>query len=150
MKNLTGNATAAVRASRAEAMSLLVDIDRTPVWHPEVIKYAEVLERDAHGLPTKARTKLHVVFGPVTKDFDLLMAVAVEESGTIKLRRIPHGPDDPERFDVTWQVADDGQGTRIRLGLVATLSVPRMMPIGGVGDALAAGFVGAARRALGG
>lgn len=147
MKELTGSATATTRASPAEALSFLEDVDRYPTWHPEVVKQAEVLERDAQGHPTKARTKLHVERGPLTKDFDLVMAVTVDPAGTIKLSRIAHEPSDPERFDVTWGV-DRGQSTRIRLDLAANLSVPRLVPLAGVGDSLAQGLVDAAARAL--
>ena len=34
-----------------------------------------MLERDDQGRPTKARTKLHVQHGPITRDFDLTMEV---------------------------------------------------------------------------
>lgn len=149
MKELTGTATGTTQASREQALSLLEAVDRYPSWHPEVIKHAEVLERDADGHPTRARTKLHVERGPLTKDFDLVMSVKVDPAGTIMLKRIPHGPSDPERFDVTWRV-DDAESTRIRLDLAANLSVPRLVPLGGVGDSLAQGMVGAATRALGG
>jgi ribosome-associated toxin RatA of RatAB toxin-antitoxin module len=148
MKELTGTASGTTQASRDQAMSLLEDIDRYPSWYPEVVKEAEVLERDAQGRPTKAHTLLHVERGPLTKDFNLVMTVNVDPSaGTIALRRVPHGPDDPERFDVTWRV-DDANSTRIRLELAANLSVPRLVPLGGVGDHLAQGLVSAATRAL--
>jgi hypothetical protein len=147
MKELRGTATSTTQATRDEAMALLEDIDGYPSWHPEVIKQAEVLERDGDGRPTRARTKLHVAVGPAVKDFDLLMKVDVDPAGTIKLRRIPHDPSDPERFDVTWSV-EGGASTRIRIDLVADLSVPRFLPLGGVGDALAQGMVSAATRAL--
>ncbi|HYB26691.1 MAG TPA: SRPBCC family protein [Solirubrobacteraceae bacterium] len=148
MKELTGSAAGTTQASRDQTMLLLEDIDRYPSWYPEVVKEAEVLERDGQGRPTKAHTVLHVERGPLTKDFNLVMTVNVDPSaGTIALRRIPHGPDDPEQFDVTWSV-DESNSTRIRLELAANLSVPRLIPLGGVGDSLAQGLVSAATRAL--
>jgi hypothetical protein len=128
-------------------MVLLEAIGGYPIWDPEVVKEAEVLERDAQGHPTKARCKLHVERGPMTRDFNLVMAVTVELAGTIKLSRIPHEASDGERFDVTWRVKG-GQSTLIRLDLLADLNVPRFLPLGGVGDDLAQDMVRAATRAL--
>jgi Polyketide cyclase / dehydrase and lipid transport len=148
VKELTGSASAATPAAPAEAMALLEAIERYPTWHPQVVKEAQVLERDADGHPTKARTKLHFEQGPLKRDFNLLMSVAVDPAGTIKLSRIPHEPSDPERFDVTWRVDGGNPSTRIRLDLAANLSVPRFVPLGGVGESMAAGLVTAATRAL--
>jgi hypothetical protein len=151
VKELTGSASGTTPATPAQAVALLEAIDRYPTWHPDVVKQAEVLERDAEGHPTKARTKLHVERGPLTRDFNLVMSVHVDPSGTIKLTRIPNEPSDKERFDVTWRVdggADGGQGTRISLDLLANLDVPRLVPLGGVGDSMAEGLVSAATRAL--
>jgi len=147
MKELTGKASGATSASLEQAMSLLEAIDGYPSWAPDVVKEAEVLERDAGGHPTKARTKLHVERGPLTRDFNLLFDVKVDPAGRIELRRIPHQPSDPERFDVTWRV-DGGQSTRIALELGANLDVPRFIPLGDVGDAMAGQLVSAATRAL--
>lgn len=147
MKELTGSAAGTTNATPEQAFALLEDIDRYPVWHPEVVKEAEVLERDAQGHPTKAHCKLHVERGPMTRDFDLVMAVSVEPGRTIALKRIPHEQGDAERFEVTWNV-DGGQSTRIALDLLADLNVPRFLPLGGVGDGLAEGMVSAATRAL--
>lgn len=148
MKELTGSASAATAASPEAAIALLEAIDRYPTWHPDVVKEAEVLERDAAGRPTRARTRLHVERGPLTRDFDLVMSVHVDPAGTIKLSRIPDESGDKERFDVTWRV-DGGQHTHIRLDLAANLDVPRLVPLGGVGDSMAEGLVSAAKRELG-
>jgi Polyketide cyclase / dehydrase and lipid transport len=148
VKELTGTAFSTTPASQAQCMALLEAIDRYPTWYPEVVKEAEVLERDAAGHPTRARTKLHVERGPLRHDFDLVMSVTIDPSGTIKLSRIPHEPTDGERFDVTWQVKQ-GDSRHIRLDLAANLNVPRFVPLGGVGDSLAQGMVSAATRALG-
>jgi Polyketide cyclase / dehydrase and lipid transport len=148
MKELTGSASATTSASPAECMALLEAIDGYPTWAPGVVTQAEVLERDGAGHPTRARAKLHVERGPLTRDFDLQFAVKVDPAGTVALNRIPHDGSDNERFDVTWHVAC-GQGTRVALELVATLHVPRFIPLGGVGDSLAESLVSDAMRALG-
>lgn len=143
MKELRGTATSAVAASPEECLALLAAVDRYPTWHPEVVRGVEVLERDASGQPTRVRAKLHVSQGPLTKEFDLVMAVTVRPPSLVSLARIPHGPKDEEQFDVIWHVDASAQ-TQIRLDLHANLSVPRLLPIGGIGDALASGFVTAA------
>jgi ribosome-associated toxin RatA of RatAB toxin-antitoxin module len=148
VKELTGSAAATTGATPEQALALLEDIDRYPAWHPDVVKEAEVLDRDADGHPTRARTKLRVEYGPLKHDFNLDMAVTVDLAGTIRLRRIPHGPDDPESFDVTWRVDGGNPSTRVRLDLAANLSVPRLVPVGGVGDSMAQGLVSAATREL--
>jgi hypothetical protein len=147
VKELTGSGSVTTSASPADCMTLLEDIDRYPTWAPDIVKEAEVLERDAAGHPVKARTKLHVERGPLTRDFDLVLDVSIDPAGTIALRRIPHQPTDEERFDVTWRV-DGAQGTRIALDLAANLDVPRFIPLGDVGDAMAQQLVSAATRAL--
>ena len=149
MKELTGTASATTAASPAEAMALLEAIDGYPGWAPEVVKEAEVLERDGDGHPTQARAKLHVERGPLTRDFNLLFDVKVDPGGTVALSRVPHMRSDGERFDVTWRVSGGGQSTRIELELGANLDVPRFIPLGGVGDSIAGDLVSAATRALG-
>ncbi len=147
MKELTGSASATTSASPERCVALLEAIDGYPSWTPEVVREAEVLERDGAGHPTRARTRLHVERGPLTRDFDLLFNVKVDAGGTVALTRIPHEPSDKERFDVTWKVGG-GHGTRIELRLAANLDVPRFVPLGGVGDSMAADLVSAATRAL--
>jgi ribosome-associated toxin RatA of RatAB toxin-antitoxin module len=148
VKELTGTAASTTDATQEQAFALLEDIDRYPTWNPEVVKEADVLERDAQGHPTKAHCKLHVERGPMTRDFNLIMAVSVDPNRMIKLSRIPHDPSDTERFEVTWSVAGGNPSTRIQLDLLADLNVPRFLPLGSVGDDLAQGMVSAATRAL--
>lgn len=141
-------AVALVSASLAECLALVEAVDVYPVWYPEVVRSVEVLERDARGLPSRARTKLHLSVEAVTKDFDLLMAVIVEPPATVTLAKV--GGD--ARFDVIWLLTE-GENTRIALELEASLDVPRFLPLGDVGDSVAQGFVTAAcaelaRRAL--
>ncbi len=128
-------------------MSLFTDVDRYPSWYPDVVKQVEVLERDDQGQPTKAHTKLHVQHGPITHDFDLTMAVEVDPPGTVKLSRIPHERSDGEKFEVTWRVSGAAP-TRLAVDLAANLDVPRFLPLGGIGDSIAQGFVSAAMREL--
>lgn len=147
MKELQGAAAVEVAASPAECVALLQAVDRYPTWYSEVVKRVEVIERDGNGRPSKANAMLHVVHGPLTRDFNLQLEVVNEPPATVKLVRLSHGAADHERFDVTWRVTESTR-TRINLHLNANLSVPRFVPVGGIGDGLAQGFVGAAARAL--
>lgn len=142
MKELQGRATALVAAPLDECLALLAAVDRYPAWYPEVVQDVEVLERGPDGGPTRVRTKLHVARGAVVKDFDLVMAVAVQPPGSVDLTRVgDHGSD--QRFDVSWRLREE-QRTRIDLDLRAALNVPRFLPLGGIGDSIAQGFVAAA------
>jgi hypothetical protein len=78
------------------------------------------------------------------RDFDLTLAVSVPGPDTVKLSRLPHGPEDREELEMAWEVQDE----RIELRIEAQLDVPRLLPTGGIGDSLAEGFVQAAVRAL--
>jgi len=146
MKELHGTATSIISAPLAECHALLAAVERYPVWYPDVVTEVEVLDSDGRGQATRARATLHVSVGPLVRDFHLVFAVIVEPA-KVKLDRIPHHAGDSERFDVTWRLAGGGD-TRIQLELGASLSVPRLLPLGGVGDTLAHGFVTAAVRAL--
>jgi ribosome-associated toxin RatA of RatAB toxin-antitoxin module len=147
VKELTGHAEGTTPASPEACVALLADVDRYPDWYPEVVKEVEVLERDDQGRPTKAHTKLHVQYGPITRDFDLTMEVTHSPPGAVRLSRIPHHGRDGEQFDVNWLVSG-AQPSRIALDLAASLDVPRFLPLGGIGESMAQGFVNAATTAL--
>ena len=159
MKDLHGTASAVVPAPLDRCRALFEAVDRYPDWYPDAVREVDVLERDHTGRPTKARAKLHLVWGPVVKDFDLVLAVVSEPPGPIRLTRIADAGS--SQFAVTWGLRDDGgthidhagtridhTGTRIDLNLTASMPVPRFLPVGGIGDAIADGFIGAATRAL--
>jgi ribosome-associated toxin RatA of RatAB toxin-antitoxin module len=148
MKELNGSAYSAVDATPAECMTLLEAVGRYPEWHPDVVQEVEVLaSNDGH--PTRVRAKLHMARGPLVKDFNLVMSVATDGRRSVKLTKVRDADSGPEVFEVTWLVEDTGP-TLIRLDLSASLDVPRFLPVGGVGDALAEGFVGAAVKQLSG
>lgn len=147
MKALGGTAASAVAATPRACFDLAAAVDRYPSWYPEVIRAAEVLERDAAGRPSRARATVHVAVAPFARDFELVMDVALEEGREVRLTRVANEPSDPERFGVTWRIAAH-PATQLALALEANLDVPRLLPLGGVGDRLAQGFVDAARRAL--
>lgn len=148
MKELDGSASASVAAPVERCFELLAAVERYPAWYPDVVTSVEVVERDAEGLPARARVTLHAAAGPLVKDFRLLLSVSTERPRSVRLTRIPHDGSDRERFDVAWRLHEGAQ-TQIVLALKANLSVPRFLPVGGIGDTLANGFVTAAARALG-
>jgi ribosome-associated toxin RatA of RatAB toxin-antitoxin module len=147
VRQLQGSGATSVAASPAACFALVVDVDGYPRWHPQVIRRAEALERGPDGLPTRVATTVHVAVGPLVRDFELTMDVAARPEREVRLTRVAHDPADPERFEVVWRV---GAGTpaELELELAATLDVPRLVPLGGVGDRLAQGFVEAAKREL--
>jgi hypothetical protein len=149
MKELHAHASILVAASEADTLALLRAVEDYPRWYPDGVRSVSVLERDDDGASTKVRATLHVAQGPLVRDFGLTLAVTAPEPGTIELRRQRHGSGDQEQFDVTWRVLGGAQ-VRIELALDANLSVPRFLPVGGVAEGLAHGFVGAAAQALAG
>jgi len=147
MKDLSASASATLDAAPETCTALLAAVDRYPSWHPDVIREAEVLERGADGAALTARATVHVAVGPLVRDFQLLVSVAVEPGRRVTLTRVPHAPTDPERFRIDWLV-ESGPRTRLSVELSASLDVPRLLPAGAIGDSLAQGFVEAASRAL--
>jgi hypothetical protein len=144
MKELRGTATALVPVPMAQCLALLQAVDQYPAWYPDVVRTVDVLERDTSGLPSRARTKLHLSVGPLTNDFDLLMAITLGPPGTVKLVKVGG----TAKFDVTWSL-HEGDKTRLTLELEASLDAPRFLPLGGVGDSVAQGFITAASAELG-
>jgi ribosome-associated toxin RatA of RatAB toxin-antitoxin module len=144
MKELHGTASTPLSASAEQAFTLLCDLEAYPRWYPETVRSAEVTERSPEGLPAQARAQLHVSYGPLVRDFNLLLAVTADRPSLVALSRIPHDADDPEEFRVTWRIDDSS----ISIDLDANLSVPRLLPVGGIGESIAYGFVNAAARAL--
>jgi Polyketide cyclase / dehydrase and lipid transport len=147
VKQLQGTATREVAASAAQCVALFAAVERYPDWYPEVVRRVEVTERETDGRATKARAALHVVYGPLVRDFDFLLAISVDPPAAVRLERVRSGPADEQAFRVTWRAAE-GPRTRIDVRLDANLPVPRFLPVGGIGDGIAGGFVDAAAREL--
>lgn len=147
MKDLRGDAAATVTASSPECFALLSAIEDYPAWHPDVIRRAEVIQRGAGGQPSLARATVHVGIGPLRRDFELTMEVTTIPDRQVKLSRVPHESSDLEQFAVAWQIEPD-HPTRLTVELRANLDVPRFVPLQGVGDSLAEGFVAAAQAEL--
>jgi hypothetical protein len=149
MKELSGSAETTVAATRDESFALLAAVDRYPSWLGDAVREVEVLATGADGRATQVRTVLHVAAGPIVRDFHLVMDVSYREGEEVDLSRVPREGSEDDRFEVVWRVGS-GPTTRIAIELTATLEVPRLLPLGGVGDRLAQGFVDAAKRELDG
>lgn len=147
MKHLHGAAKAEVDLPIEDCLAFLAALEAYPSWYPDVVKEVKVVEYGDEGLPPKAETKLHLSYGPVSRDLDLLLAVSVRSAGLVQLTHVPRGPSGGASFDAIWRL-EDQEGTRLELELDATMPVPRLVPLGGVGDAFAAGFMQAAVEGL--
>jgi len=143
MKHLQGAAESTVSMPIEECLAFLAALEAYPSWYPDVVREVKVVESGDDGLPLKAETKLHLSYGPVSRDLDLLLAIRVRRPGLVQLTHVPRGPSSGTSFDATWRLESDGD-TRLALELEATMPVPRLVPLGGVGDAFADGFMQAA------
>src|SRR5437764_4548850 len=142
MKHLTGTASEKVAAPAERCLAFLAAVDEYPRWHPEVVRDVQVLDRDEHARPLRARATLHVAVGPLVRDFRLVLAVTVDPP-VVKLTRLPNEPSDEERLAILWRIREDGAASAIDLQLDAMLSVPRLLPPGGGGELIAHGLVSA-------
>lgn len=110
-----------------DCFALLAALDAYPSWYPDVVREVEVLEYGDDELPLRAETRLHLAYGPVSRDLDLLLAVRVRRPGLVQLTHVPRGPSSGASFDATWRL-EDHAGTRLELELDATMPVPRLVP----------------------
>jgi hypothetical protein len=149
MKDLAATATGETTATIERTFALLADLEGYPRWYPSGILAAEVLERDSGGAVTKVKTTLHAAVGPLVRDFRLHLAVSTEEPQRVTLERLPKDPRDREEMEVSWRLAVTPGGTRVTVELRARLSIPPLLPVGGVADGIARGFLNAALAALG-
>jgi ribosome-associated toxin RatA of RatAB toxin-antitoxin module len=141
-----GEATADVAAPPAECFALLAAVDRYPDWCPDVVRYVQVLDRDAAGQPQRVRMGIHVARAALEREFQLLLAVALEPPRSVTLTRVTDHPTNQE-FTAVWLLRPDNR-TRIALQLDAKLRVPALVPAAGIPDEIANAFVAAASRAL--
>jgi len=143
MKHLHGTARASVDVPIEDCLAFLAALEAYPSWYPDVVTDVEVIESGPDGLPARAETKLHLSYGPVSRDLDLLLAVHVSRPGLVKLEHVPRGASSGASFSATWHLEADA-GTQLELELDATMPVPALVPLSGVGDSFANGFMQAA------
>jgi ribosome-associated toxin RatA of RatAB toxin-antitoxin module len=147
VKELQGRASAELDVPPKDCFELLAAVDRYSEWF-EVVRHVEILEAERNGTPGLARAELHIPQSPFGQDFELFVAVRTESPVAIELSRVPDGPADPDRLDLTWRV-DGARSTRLEFEFDAAASfVPGFVPVGGAGEAIAQAAIEAARAAL--
>ncbi len=147
MKRIEGRASTPVAAPAEKCFALLEAVGDYPAWTGELVPSVEVLEEDAHGRPTKARATIHIAQSPINRDLEVVLALSTEPISAVRLSRVPHGPSDPERLKIVWGVRP-GRETTIELEFRATVSLPSLLPLPGVGNTVAQSLLGRAKRAL--
>jgi ribosome-associated toxin RatA of RatAB toxin-antitoxin module len=147
MKELQGRASAELEIAPEECFQLLAAFERYPTWF-EVVQEVEILEAEQNGTPGMARAALHIPQSPFGTHFELFLAVRTEAPVSVTLTRVPDGPYDEDRLELSWRVEGDAS-TRLQLEFDAAASfVPSFLPVGGAGDAIARAALDAARTAL--
>lgn len=147
LKRLHGSASARTAASLEACLELLKTLEGYPQWYPEVVREVTALERGDDGTASRAKVTLHVAYGPLEKDLELLVSLTVDPPSRVVLARVPHSASDSEEFEVRWLLEDDAQ-RHLTVELHASLEVPRFLPVGQLADSFAKGFAEAAARAL--
>ena len=148
MKELQGRARVELDVQPEDCFELLAAVERYPDWF-EVVSRVEILEEERSGAPGLARAELHVPQSPFGTRFELFVAVRTESPVVITLTRVPDGPADLDRLELSWRVQGGGF-TQLEFEFDAAASfVPGFFPVGGAGVAIAEAAIAAARAALG-
>ncbi len=147
MKELQGRATAEVAVPVEDCFALIAAIDRYPTWF-DVVREAEILERDPEGNPLTARVELHIPQSPFGKDFVLVVAVRTEPPFAVQVTKLPDDSDDVDRVELSWRMRE-GNSTHIEFEFDAAVSfLPGLLPLGGIGDVVAKVILGEAMDAF--
>ncbi len=147
MKELQGRARGELDVPPEACFELLAALERYPDWF-EVVREVELLEPEANGTPGLAWAAVYVAQSPFGKDFELFVAVRTDPPFVVTLTRVPDGPGDLDRLELTWRVGGGGS-TQLELEFDAAASfVPGFLPVGDAGDAIARVAIEAARDAL--
>lgn len=145
MRDLSATSAGEAPAPIEVVFERLSNVTDYPSWYPAGVKYAEELERGPDGEPSTVKTTLALAQGRIQRDFTLHLAVTRDRPRMIELRRLPKTADDRELVTITWQLGELGQErTRIEVALAAKLDIPRFLPLGGIADNIAGGFLNAA------
>ena len=147
MKELHGRASAELEIAPEECFEVLAAFELYPTWF-DVVQEVEILEIEQSGTPGMARAALYVPQSPFGTHFELFLAVRTEAPVAVTLTRVPDGPHDQDRLELSWRVRGAGT-TRLELEFDAAASfVPSFLPVSGTGDAIARAALDAARAAL--
>jgi ribosome-associated toxin RatA of RatAB toxin-antitoxin module len=147
VKDLQGRASGEVAVPLEDCFALIAAVDRYPTWF-DVVREVEVLERDRDGRPLTARVELHIPQSPFGTDFELVVAVETEAPVAVMLTKIPDGPHDQERAQLSWRM-QDGEATQVEFEFDAAVSfLPAFLPLRGIGDVVAEVMLDAATDAF--
>jgi ribosome-associated toxin RatA of RatAB toxin-antitoxin module len=147
VKELQGSASAEIELPPEECFALVASVDRYPGWF-EMIRAVEVLKRKPGGFPSLARVELHIPQSPFGTDFELVMAIEAEHPEAVLFTKLPAGPSDQDRLELSWRMRENG-ATEIEFEFDAAVSfVPGYLPVGSAGDAIAEAILGAATTAF--
>jgi ribosome-associated toxin RatA of RatAB toxin-antitoxin module len=147
LKELQGSASAEIAVPAEVCFALLASIDRYPAWF-EIVRDAEVLEREPDGRPRLARVELQVPQSPFGTDFSLIVAVQGDRPEEMQFTKLPDGPGDENRLALTWRLRENGN-TEIEFEFEAAVSfVPGYVPVGAAGDVIAEAILDAATAAF--
>jgi hypothetical protein len=148
MKSFDGRATTTVPSRPDECFALLAAVGDYPSWNPDLVRRADVLERDGQGRPTLVRMQIHVAESPFAKDFDLPLAVSYAPISSVSLTRMGTGSSDRTELSLRWDLAS-ADGTCIELTFhAATPLVPSFLPLPNIGDQIAQRLIDGVTRAL--
>ena len=148
MKELQGSASTEIELPVEDCFALLASIDRYPGWF-EVIRAVEVLKRKRERLPVAGAGRATHSAEPVRHGLRAVMAIEAERPGAVQFTKLPAGPTDQDRLEISWRMRENGN-TEIEFEFDAAVSfVPGYLPVGGAGDAIAEAILGAAANAFG-
>ena len=95
-----------------------------------------------------SRASRHVPQSPFGTKFELVVAIETERPGAMQFTKLPGGPADEDRLELTWQLRVNGS-TQIEFAFEAAVSfLPAFLPVGGAGDAIAEAILDAATTAF--
>jgi ribosome-associated toxin RatA of RatAB toxin-antitoxin module len=147
VKELHGSASGEIALPVEDCFALLASIDRYPAWF-EIVRAAEVLERESDGRPRLARVELHVPQSPFGTDFELLVLIDGELPEAMQFTKLPADAADQDRLELIWRLRENGN-TEIEFEFDAAVSfVPGYLPVGGAGDLIAEAILDAATAAF--
>jgi hypothetical protein len=144
LRYLRGTARGDVAAPSSACVDVLLDVESYKHWYPSVVRSADVRERGPDGVPVHASVVLHIAIGPFSKDLPFELSVTRPGEGRVTLSRLSQHPGDEESFELRWEVSPGS----LSVELDANLAVPRLVPTGGIGDAMAASLVRRATREI--
>jgi ribosome-associated toxin RatA of RatAB toxin-antitoxin module len=111
MLTIDRSASVSVPAPAERCLELLADVEAYPTW-ASLIRQAELVD-------DRLRLRAELLRVPFVMDCAFELG-----SGQAVLRRLPHGPEDEERYEATWTVTPDPSGSRVDLRVVAALDAP--------------------------